>query len=493
MLRRAGSIGLTAVLLLGFAPAPVQVPVPVFGDNVELVATIPDVTAISTAFSSDTPHMYVNTLNGISVYDISDPELPTLTGFYPLPHFENEGMDVGERADGTKFVIIGLDQYGVSATSETLARTSRAIYIIDVTDPSAPFLRSELKTETSTHTVQCADAVCDIIYTSGIYEDTFEVIDVSDLDAPAIVAKRASTIGGSHQWTEDDAGIIWGASWDGAAGMDVTDQRNPVTLNTTDANGRKGAPGGYNDFVLHNVDRPNATAFIQTPVLDADGLDTGRVQSGTKATASVEDGNVLLVTEEDYDNPVCGGDAGEGAFSTWYIPSLDADQAAVDNPLGKPYGGTITPLDKWNTEILNSGQPTVAGALCSAHYFTYNDAGFVAQGWYQQGTRILDVRDPSDIKQVGYWFTGDTETWHAYWVPERDEEGVVTGKDTNLVYTNDVARGIDVLRVTLPDSAPERTEPVTAPILPVWLTAGAALPASAPSETFGYACRLAGL
>ena len=33
-------------------------------------------------------------------------------------------------------------------------------------------------------------------------------------------------------------------------------------------------------------------------------------------------------------------------------------------------------------------------------------AGFIAQGWYQQGMRILDVRDPMNIKQVGYFFAG---------------------------------------------------------------------------------------
>jgi hypothetical protein len=150
----------------------------------------------------------------------------------------------------------------------------------------------------------------------------------------------------------------------------------------------------------------------------------------------------------------------------------------------------MTPLDNWNTEILNTGQPTVAGAFCSAHYFTFHDSGFIAQGWYQQGTRILDVRNPKNIKQVGYYFTGDTETWHAYWVPARDSKGRATGKDTNIIYTNDVSRGIDILKVTLPGSKPKDTKPIEAPILPQWLGATAPATASTPSKKFGYLCRM---
>ncbi len=186
---------------------------------------------------------------------------------------------------------------------------------------------------------------------------------------------------------------------------------------------------------------------------------------------------------------MCGGDAGEGTFSTWHIPYLDAAQYKLDNPTYTPGRGKITPLDNWNTEILDSGQKTVAGALCSAHYFTYHDAGIVAQGWYQQGTRILDVRNPRNIKQVGYFFTGATETWHAYWVPERDAKGRVTGRDTNIVYTNDVARGIDVLKVDLPKKKPGNTDPIEAPILPQWLNETASL-VSTPSKKFGYICRV---
>jgi hypothetical protein len=58
---------------------------------------------------------------------------------------------------------------------------------------------------------------------------------------------------------------------------------------------------------------------------------------------------------------------------------------------------------------------------------------------YGAGTRFLDVSDPRDIKQVGFWLTADQETWAAYWVPGSD-----------VVYTTDVERGIDMLRFSKP-------------------------------------------
>ena len=115
----------------------------------------------------------------------------------------------------------------------------------------------------------------------------------------------------------------------------------------------------------------------------------------------------------------------------------------------------------------------------------------MAQGWYQQGTRILDVRNPRNIKQVGYFFTGAMETWAAYWVPVRNGRGQVTDKSSNLVYTVDAVRGIDVLRVGLPsDQSPRDTKPKRAPILPQWV-AGTTPVASRPGKEWGWLCRLA--
>ncbi len=458
---------------------------PVVAENLDLVGTFPDAGAISTAFDTDKPIMYVNTLSGVTVYDISAPEQPLPMGNLPLPHFENERMTFGARPDGTELRAHRLRPRRGRRQRQEQHRTPASGYqlvIVDVTDPTAPFVRSEIaKTTTSVHTVHCIAATCDYAYSAGAYDrGKFTIFDLRDLDAPTELKTIPSTAGSGHQWDYDDAGLIWHSGFGGVGAYDISDPTKPVALNSTNGQGVAGA-SEYNDFILHNAFRPNAKAFTQQ--YDADGapLDSG--------PASLDKGNLLLATEEDYDSPDCQGttgvDAPEGGFSTWRIPYLDAAQYAKDNSDLTPGEGTIEPLDIWNTEITNTGVPTPAGALCSAHYFTVNEKGYVAQSFYGQGTRILDVSDPADIKQVGYFFVGAMESWISYWVPSRDADGkIVPGKFEDLIYTNDVVRGIDVLKFTPPAPGTD----LEAPVLSQWL----GLPGGAKiskDAAFGYLCR----
>ena len=101
----------------------------------------------------------------------------------------------------------------------------------------------------------------------------------------------------------------------------------------------------------------------------------------------------VAITEEDYNRPTCKG---AGSFQTWGIA-----------------GKRLALLDLFTTELDNlvqgKGWAPVTG-LCSAHYFDERD-GLVAIGWYEEGTRFLDVRDPAGIRQVGYWVPTKGETW----------------------------------------------------------------------------------
>ena len=469
MRRRLFSLAIGAALAFSVLPAG-AVPTPIVAKNLELLTSFPDVAAVSTAFSTTSPTMYVSTLKGIVTYDISTPTAPKVLGALPLPNFENERMTLGERADGTKFVLVGLDQAAVTPTKDPTKPNvgGYEFIVVDVTNPAAPAIRGRLETTTSVHTITCIGVDCTYAYSAGAYDKgKFSIFDLTNLDAPTELKTVSSAAGDGHQWDYDDSGLIWHSGFNGIGAFDVSDPLNPVTLNATDKNGQKGK-SKYNNFILHNSFRPFAANFTQT----ADPA-TGRLDSGAP---SLEAGNVLLATEEDYDNPVCGGDAGEGTFSTWHIPYLDAAQYEADNPTKKSGNGKIAPLDNWNTELLDSGTRTPAGALCSAHYFTVDDAGFVAQAWYAQGTRILDVRDPSDIKQVGYFIPAASEVWIPYFVPEYGPDGKQTGRSTDIIYTNDVVRGIDVLRFTPPATAPADTQDVEAPILPQWLTGAGAAP-----------------
>jgi hypothetical protein len=405
-------------------------------DNVELVNTFPETQAISGEFSQSSAHFYVSTLDGVSVFDVSDPRSPRLTDTLPIVMFENESMTHGERADGTKFVIVADDLYTIPVTDLTKADPccGRRLLIIDVSDPTNMFLRSIVPVSTSSHTAQCVSLTCEFVYSAG-HRGKFSIVDLRNLDLPkeAKVAQSPASAGdfaAGHYWDIDDAGIAWHTGGGGMAAFDITDPLNPVVLNATDANG---TTGPWNNFILHNSRRPNATAFA--PSTDPAGAD-------------ISNGNVALVTEEDYDSVSCDseGDLEEGSFETWFIPSLDV---ATYTGGVEPNGGTITPLDRYNTTVIGTDTRTPAGAFCSGHWFDVHQDGFVAQGFYQQGLRLLDVRDAHDIKEFGYVFAGASEVWDAYWVPARDADGQATGEQTNLVYTADLIRGIDVFEVDL--------------------------------------------
>lgn len=152
-----------------------------------------------------------------------------------------------------------------------------------------------------------------------------------------------------------------------------------------------------------------------------------------------------------------------------------------------PGNGSIGLLSRWNTELAGTGLALRRPGYCSAHYFAFHHDGFVAMGFFEQGLRILDVRDASRIRQVGYFFLPNQQTWDAHWVPVYDAAGRQTDQPSDLVYTADNYRGIDILRVDL--SAATRSGAavdLTAPILPEWLEA----PTSPPSPEWGYACRI---
>jgi hypothetical protein len=499
MRRRLLLILATLVLALGVAPATTAADEIHATPNVTPVGAIPDATAISTEFASDEPLMFVSTLKGIRTYDISNPRLPVPLGVLPMSFFQNENVKMGERldADGAlveRFVLIGFDLYGVAPTDDpTDVGTTREIVVVDVTDPADPHITARIETNHRTHTLGCANAECTHAFTSGD-NLSFDVINLADIHQPFIettitdqpmAGNTGITSSIGHDWDVDADAVAWWVGTGGIIAYDVSDPTSPVILNSSDEHGRD---PDWNNFISHNSLRPNADAFTGPRHHPGKGNARGaqRGQGGKWTSDSgephVDRGNVLLVTEELYLDVTC---ATEGSFQTWYVPDLDP----TINPDGEQDGGTITPLADWNTEILDTGIDTPAGAFCSAHYFDYHQDGYVAQGWYQQGVRILDVNDPHEIRQVGYWITGVQETWGAYWVPEYDDQGRQTGNKTNLVYTNDPTRGLEILRVDLPAERGTAAT-VTAPILSQWLEVDLDAQARAEASDFGYVCLL---
>ena len=110
------------------------------------------------------------------------------------------------------------------------------------------------------------------------------------------------------------------------------------------------------------------------------------------------------------------------------------------------------PLDK--VELADLGTfPLPVGAFCSSHWFDFHPSGIVAAGFYGGGTQFIDVRKPQDIKSYGHATWGARRCGTPTGCRSTTKAGVMTSKKTNLAYSVDLVRGIDVYRVDLPGSS----------------------------------------
>ena len=426
--------------------------------NVSLASSNPTSAGISGCFTKTAPLFVQSNLDSVRVYDVSTPTRPELTGVLPSLQFENEAMNCGERRVGggetRRFALVGVDLHQVSPGDIAHSNVGGGeLMIVDVTDPANPRIAGRAPGSTSTHTVACVDDTdCTYAYSAG--DDStgrFSIFDLRDLDHPVEVDSAPGTPGvqgfasptAGHKWNFDEAGFGTHTGFDGASMWDTGDPRAPRLVTTTGAAGRGEDPEhpGWNDFILHNSQRPNASAFRPD------------------AAPSVANGNVLLVTEEDYEQPDCSK---AGSFQTWWVKRLDGSPDA------------IVPLDKVELSDLGSF-PSPVGAFCSAHWFDYHPSGIVAAGFYGGGTQFLDVRDARDIRPWGHATWGVSEVWDSYWMPVYNSRGVMTSKKTNLAYSVDLVRGIDVYRVDLPGKTWDTPVSAIAPVGSGWSTGGPVL------------------
>jgi hypothetical protein len=368
---------------------------------------------------------------GLTVLDISVPAAPTLAAVHPLPHFENEDVDLcGDT------VLITNDR----ATRDL----GSILYAFDVSTPASPRLVSTTVVggtgngRGAGHIANFVSDDCSLVWLDG--GDLVEVFDMSDPAAPRSLGKfeSAASLSASfkvtHDTEKDGRGVLWSVGGGGAAGYRLTD--DPLAPELVTSSGTTAVnPSPYNDFILHNSQR---------------------------------DGRTLLITEEDYvdtDETPPGGCRGQGRFETWSVAM-------------KP--GGLRPLDTWMTELNGSDSKAAAAVNCSSHWFD-TSKDLVAVGWYEQGTRFLDVHDPRDIRQVGFYLPASGSTWAAYWSP--------TDPTDSIVYTADAYLGVEVLRIDR--KADLSTMPtLTAPIPTSWYTTS---PTYAPADVWGFACPWTGV
>jgi hypothetical protein len=384
-------------------------------------------------------YAFVSGWGGLTVLDIANADEPLIVGALPLPHFENEDVDLC----GNVLLVVN-DREAKDLGS--------IMYVIDISDPTSPKPEAVLPLgltgngRGSGHIANFVKPDCTQAWVDG--GDHVEVVDLTDPAAPHSLGKFESAASMSdkfkvsHDTELDSTGTIWNVGGGGAAAYRLTTSPlNPQLLGTTGAAGVNPSP--YNDFILHNSQRR---------------------------------GKTLLITEEDYidtDEVPPGGCRGQGKFETWDISGLKT--------------GAITPQDTWETELngmftggaVDSKAPVTVN--CSSHWFDAKN-NVAAVGWYEQGVRFLSYRTPTDIQQVGYYIPANGSTWAAYWSP--------TDPNGEVVYTADAYRGVDVLKI---DGGGMNGKKVKAPVRSEWFGSQASQTSSFSDSfqshpIFGFVC-----
>ncbi len=372
---------------------------------------------------------------------------PLRSGLCRFPHFENEDVD----ACGDTLLV---------SNDRGTRDVGAILYVVDISDPATPSLLSETPIgwtgesgiRGGGHIANFVTDDCRWVWLDG--GDKVDVVDLKDRAAPVHVGRFESAASLSdafkvtHDTEKDSKGNLWSVGGGGAAGYKMTD--DPLAPKLLGVTGSEAVnddftaqEGNLNDFILHNSQRR---------------------------------GKKLLVTEEDYidmegEDAGTGQCNGQGRFETYSLKGLKKK-------------GKIKSLDTWETELngmftdgsADSKSPVTAN--CSSHWFDAHH-GVAAIGWYEQGVRFVDYSNPKDLRQVGYYVPANGSVWAAYWSP--------TDPNHEIVYSADVYRGIDVLRISKGGSS---AKTVTAPILDEWFgdVSTAIVGKLAASDTFGWAC-----
>jgi hypothetical protein len=450
---------------------------------------------------------------GLWVYDVSDADDPELVSHLPVPHYENEDVSIG----GNRLLISGDGTFGGSN-----------LVVVDISNPRVPAIEQVVNMQLvdEGHTATCVQE-CRYAWVAGggsiavlrldenaQFENAGAAPDVQIQGATSRVEAGDLPVYREFGWSThdvqvDEAGYAWVVGGHGTIAFDtrpgsygeanllnpaVVARTGPDALNDEIDCGDSCNKGEtVNDFIHHNSWRPDADRFRSR-------RDRDLRQRG------VRPGETVLITEEDIWSRATGATKGgcenQGSFQTWQVKQL---KATDENE------STVKHLDSFTTEFneLLAKEDDVEGmdliptnGFCSAHYFDERD-GFVATAWYEQGTRLLDVRDPTNIKQVGYFMAPDSVVWAAYWAPT----------DRSIIYVMDHQRGIDVLEVEWPrrhwgdrdrDDDRDRdredrweSKRVRAPAVPSWFRQGTklsrtrlAVDQGRPHKGFGWVCRI---
>jgi hypothetical protein len=405
-----------AAALVALVPAAAQAgvgPDYVTSDNVEYLGSIKFDVGQTTGAKIVGTKLYVTSAKNMSIYDISDPASPQLDGLIHMNiAWENE-----EVPTNGKILGISSDWFAFTPSCGVEGVTGLScLQLFDVRDPQNV---KELPAvpQNGDHTSAC---VLDCSYFFG--------------SAGSITDLR---------------GVL-----DGAQPKDLGDWRPPVLAQLA----AQGGPAKF-DQGCHNVReiRPGIifTACQPFMIISVNASDGGSI-TAPKLLAWGANADKRFVHSVRW--PRQGEDkfAFEGGETNFH--GQCDDTSGTFEVLGTDTPGKLTPLGKDasfrpSNGTYADGNNPVGVTGCSVHWFeehpSFHDGGLVALAAYDNGTRFLRVGTDGKVTEEGYFQPLGFETSSPKWVP-----------GTDIVYSIDYMRGIDILRWKGKHYVPGQPEPL---------------------------------
>ncbi|MGH3327770.1 MAG: LVIVD repeat-containing protein, partial [Streptomycetales bacterium] len=404
-------------------------------DNIKLLANLPkqDEFAPEAAFNSDLAFQgdfaFDGNYNGVAIFDVSKPHKPRQVGQLLCPGQQN---DVTVNGD---LLVLSTDQSRSNATCDSVAQSStikeswEGVKVFDISDPTSPEFVTSVETDCGSHThTAVPDPENDrlLVYVQSFSpaldrpdcqppHDKIAVVEVRE-DAPQdahIVSEpvlfpdggfpgipgRTSSTSGCHDITVyPEKGLAAGACMGEGVLIDITDPVNPEVIDSvTDPNFAFWHSATFNN---------DATSVVFTDELGGGGQPTC--------------------------NPTVGPERG-----------ADAVFRIVDTAQGKQLEfGSYFKIPRVNTNNEN----------CVAHngsLIPVPGRDIMVQAWYQGGISVWEFTDPENPREIAFFERGPLSderriiggSWSAYWY-------------NGAIYSSDIQKGLDVLKVTDPAVAP---------------------------------------
>ncbi len=320
----------------------------------------------------------------------------------------------------------GLLIYGDHAYS---GAQSGGLHITDISDPQNPV--SVAHVPVPARDVAILEVGDRVIAAAGSNTFWMDIIDITDPEDPWVI-ERVSMGGILHNVEAVEGEALFYNSRSGSSGVDIVDVSDPDNPELVKV-WRSGNITCHDIEAYPEVDRAYCAGLWATYILDiSDRLNPVvlgevdheeiRIHHWALATS---DHNTLIIGDEDFgfQDDGCGG--------------------GVHTPAGSA-GGTDGAI--WLFDITDPGSPQEVSSItppnsgpgaCTAHFGEFiDDLPLLAVGWYTGGVLVIDLEIPALPRVVEQWQTSSVNVWDVQY------------HDGHL-YTGDLSRGMDVLRLDL--------------------------------------------